>query len=528
MPRPTNDWATRRASTPGSAGTGRWASRGPRPGWTSCSPGSRSPATTASTRGSSTREGIRELWAGLAVDDLVGGTWYPGDGTVNPGFAALAFAKGAVDRGVRYVPGTTVTGFLRGDRGAVTGLATSGGDIDAETVVLAAGLWTSELARLAGGSVALMPAEHMWVMTEETPLAVETQPFIRDLDGFLYVRHYRGRLVIGAFEPDGRPLAPAGITTGGFAELGPDWDHIAPVLGQARRRIPGLEGLGFEHFLRAPESFTPDANFQLGPLPEVPGLFVAAGLNSQGIIFGPGVGRAAAAWILAGHPTMDLAEVDVARTGSWASQRRWLRERTVESLGSLYDMHWPGKQPKTARGLRRLPLHDAYRAAGAAFGQVGGLGAAPVLRARRPRPRDRLRLPGAVVVPGRARRGRGDAERRRAVRPHDLLEVPRPGPRGAGRAAAARDVGHRRRGRADRLHRSSPTSAAGSRWTRRSPASGRRPSWCLAPTLYQRRTHGPAAGRAAGRRRRHGRHLGLRDAPRRRAAVTRAARPADR
>ena len=144
------------------------------------------------------------------------------------------------------------------------------------------------------------------------------------------------------------------------------------MLGQARRRIPGLEGLGFEHFLRAPESFTPDANFQLGPLPEVPGLFVAAGLNSQGIIFGPGVGRAAAEWILAGHPTMDLAEVDVARTGSWASQRRWLRERTVESLGSLYDMHWPGKQPKTARGLRRLPLHDAYRAAGAAFGQVGG------------------------------------------------------------------------------------------------------------------------------------------------------------
>ena len=254
----------------------------------------------------------------------------------------------------------------------MTGLATSGGDIDAETVVLAAGLWTSELARLAGGSVALMPAEHMWVMTEVTPLAVETQPFIRDLDGFLYVRHYRGRLVIGAFEPDGRPLAPAGITTGGFAELGPDWDHIAPVLGQARRRIPGLEGLGFEQFLRAPESFTPDANFQLGPLPEVPGLFVAAGLNSQGIIFGPGVGRAAAEWILAGHPTMDLAEVDVSRTGSWASQRRWLGERTVESLGSLYDMHWPGKQPKTARGLRRLPLHDAYRAAGAAFGQVGG------------------------------------------------------------------------------------------------------------------------------------------------------------
>ena len=146
---------------------------------------------------------------------------------------------------------------------------------------------------------------------------------MRDLDGFLYVRHYRGRLVIGAFEPDGRPLVPgrrhdrrvrrARALTGTTSR---------PVLAQARRRIPGLEGLGFAQFLRAPESFTPDANFQLGPIPEVPGLFVAAGLNSQGIIFGPGVGRAAAEWIIEGHPTMDLAEVDVAAEwGAWASQR---------------------------------------------------------------------------------------------------------------------------------------------------------------------------------------------------------------
>ena len=99
---------------------------------------------------------------------------------------------------------------------------------------------------------------------------------------------------------------------------------------------------------------------------------MAAGLNSQGIIFGPGVGRAAAEWIVAGHPTMDLADVDVARMGAWSTQRRWLRERTVESLGGLYEMHWPGKQPTTARGLRRLPLHHAHRAAGAAFGQAGG------------------------------------------------------------------------------------------------------------------------------------------------------------
>jgi 4-methylaminobutanoate oxidase (formaldehyde-forming) len=144
------------------------------------------------------------------------------------------------------------------------------------------------------------------------------------------------------------------------------------VLTAARARVPALADLGFAQFLRGPESFTPDANLQLGFVPEVRGLFVAAGLNSQGIIFGPGVGRAAAEWILAGRMTMDLVEVDVARMGRWASQRRWLHERTVEALGGLYAMHWPGKQPETARGLRRLALHDAYRVAGAAMGQIGG------------------------------------------------------------------------------------------------------------------------------------------------------------
>ena len=315
---------------------------------------------------------VKDLWPAAVVDDLVGAVLFPTDGTVNPGDAALAFAKGALDRGARYVPETEVTGFVVADGGRVTGLETSRGVIEAETVVLAAGLWTSELARAAGASVALYPAEHVWVMTEEAQGAREEAPFLRDLDAFLYIRHYRGRYLIGAFEPNGKPKRPGEIATDGFAEFGPDWDHFAPVLRGARERVPEIETIGFSHYLRAPESFTPDSNFQLGFVPEVPGLFVAAGFNSQGIIFGPGAGMAAAQWIVAGHPTMDLAEVDVARTGRWANQRAWLHERTVESLGGLYEMHWPGKQPRTARGVRRIPLYGAFREAGASFGQAAG------------------------------------------------------------------------------------------------------------------------------------------------------------
>ena len=315
---------------------------------------------------------VKDLWPGAVVDDLEGAVLFPTDGTVNPGDATLAFAKGAVDRGARYVPHTEVTGFELDGSDAVRGLRTSRGTIEAEIVVLAAGLWTSELARAAGGSVALYPAEHVWVMTEPAQGASEDAPFLRDLDGFLYIRHYRGRYLVGAFEPNGRPKEPGDVPVGGFAEFGPDWDHFAPVLAAARERVPELETIAFEHYLRAPESFTPDSNFQLGFLPEIPGVFVAAGFNSQGIIFGPGAGMAAAGWIVAGHPTMDLVEVDVARSGRWANQRAWLHERTVESLGGLYEMHWPGKQPITARGVRRVPLSAQLRDAGAAFGQAAG------------------------------------------------------------------------------------------------------------------------------------------------------------
>ena len=209
-------------------------------------------------------------------------------------------------------------------------------------------------------------------MTEQAQGVREDAPFLRDLDAYLYIRHYRGRYVIGAFEPNGKPKRPGDVPTEGFVEFGPDWDHFAPVLAGAKERVPEIETIGFSHYLRAPESFTPDSNFQLGFVPEVPGLFVAAGFNSQGIIFGPGAGMAAAQWIVAGHPTMDLAEVDVARTGRWANQRAWLHERTVESLGGLYEMHWPGKQPRTGRGVRRVPLYGPLREAGAAFGQAAG------------------------------------------------------------------------------------------------------------------------------------------------------------
>jgi glycine cleavage system aminomethyltransferase T/glycine/D-amino acid oxidase-like deaminating enzyme len=324
-----------------------------------------------------TREEIAAVSPLLSVDDLAGGVLFEEDATVNPGWAAFATAKAAHDLGARFVEGAAVTGFLL-DRtpdglARVKGVRTGRGDLECDVVVLAAGLWTHDLALLAGARVPLHPAEHYWAQTVPVDGATRDLPIIRDLDGSIYVRHYRGGLIVGAFEPDGRPRTAASIPEDfSFGEFPPDLEHFGRLLARARERVPALEQSRFAHYLCAPESFTPDGNFVLGETGEVAGLFVAAGMNSQGIILGPGVGRALAEWIHQGAPTVDAADVDVRRFSPAQNGAGYLFERTRESLGRLYAMHWPFLQPGTARGLRRVPLYDRLAASGAVFGEAAG------------------------------------------------------------------------------------------------------------------------------------------------------------
>jgi glycine cleavage system aminomethyltransferase T/glycine/D-amino acid oxidase-like deaminating enzyme len=313
---------------------------------------------------------IPEVWPLASIDGLVGALLQPGDGTVNPGYAALALAKGAHDRGVTVREDITVTGILTDGR-AVIGVRTDRGDVQAETVVLACGLWTRDLAATVGVPVALYAAEHVHVSTDPIEGVHDLLPLMRGLDGYFYARHHAGGLMIGAFEPDGRPRPTGSIPEDwAFGEFGPDWEHFAPVRANAERRIPALKEANFTRFLRAPESFTPDSNFCLGEAAGIRNLYVAAGFNSQGIIYAPGAGRALAEWIREGAPTFDASEVDVRRSARTQSNERYLHERTKEALGRLYAMHWPNLQATTARDIRRSPLYDRLQAAGACFGEL--------------------------------------------------------------------------------------------------------------------------------------------------------------
>jgi glycine cleavage system T protein len=312
------------------------------------------------------------LWPLIRTDDLVGAVWIPRDGRTDPIDTTRALAKGARLGGATVLENVAVTGIHRKD-GAVAGVSTTAGDIACEFVVNAAGMWARALGRMAGVAVPLHASEHFYIVTEPLPGIRSDLPVLRDTDGYIYVREEVGGLLMGGFEPVAKPWGMEGIPEDfSFSLLGEDWDHFQVLMEQAVHRIPSLAAAPVRRQVNGPESFTPDGRYMLGEAPECRNYFVAAGFNSVGIASGAGAGKAVAEWIVGGEPPMDLWDVDVRRVAGWQANPRYLRDRTVEMVGVLYAMHWPFRQPETARGARRSVLHDRLAARGACFGVVNG------------------------------------------------------------------------------------------------------------------------------------------------------------
>ncbi len=315
---------------------------------------------------------VRHHWPLLRTDDLVGAIHIPRDGQTSPVDTTMALAKGAKDRGVRVLEGVEVTGLRRdGDR--ATGVDTVLGTVEAETVVLCAGMWTRQLAASVGVNVALQACEHFYLVTAPIDGLTAGMPTVRDPGGYTYLKEETGKLMVGFFEPRGKVWKLDGIPRDfSFASLPEDWEHIGPVFERAVHRLPALAETGLQLFFNGPEAFTPDGHYHLGEAPELDRCFVAAGFNSVGIQSAGGAGWALADWIIDGHPPLDLWPVDIRRTFPFESTPAFLQQRIPESLGLLYAMHWPFRQYESARGMFTSPLHERLIDAGAVFGSVAG------------------------------------------------------------------------------------------------------------------------------------------------------------
>ena len=314
---------------------------------------------------------LPELWPLLCTDGILAALHFPGDGYVNPGYANLAMIQAAHAAGVAVHEQVEVSSLLV-ESGVARGVRTTRGEITADVVVIAAGLWSRDLAATAGVSLPLYAAEHVHVRSHPLSGVHHALPVLRDVDSSFYIRTELDRLLVGAFEPRGLPRAVSEISREGHAEFPADWDHFDPIRRKAEDAVPVLREAGYDRFINAPESFTPDTNFLLGETAELERLFIAAGMNSQGIIYAPGVGRELARWIIEGAPGFDSSSVDVQRFSAHQSNRRYLHERTRESLGRLYAMHWPAYQSTTARNVRRTPLHSCLQQLDARFGELNG------------------------------------------------------------------------------------------------------------------------------------------------------------
>lgn len=318
-------------------------------------------------------EEIRAKYPLLRLDDAVGGVFLPKDGQADPVGVTQAYAKGARMGGARIAENCAVDTILV-EQGRAVGVRTADGQtVRAGTVVIAAGMWARELGARIGVSLPLHAAEHFYIVTEAMPDLPANLPVLRVPDESAYYKEDAGKILLGCFEPEAKPWGMDGIPADFcFDQLPEDLDHFQPILEAAMARMPMLETAGIHTFFNGPESFTPDDRYLLGETPEVRDLFVACGFNSIGIQSSGGVGKVLAAWIRDRAMPEDLADVDVRRMQPFQSNRRYLRERTTETLGLLYGMHWPYRQMATARGARRSPFHDRLAGMGAVFGEVAG------------------------------------------------------------------------------------------------------------------------------------------------------------
>ncbi len=318
------------------------------------------------------RAEVAGLFPLARTDDILAGFYVEGDGRANPVDVTMSLAKGARMQGVTIIEGVSVEHALV-NRGVACGVRTSHGDIEAEYVVNCAGMWARQLGERDRVSIPLQAAEHYYLITEQIPGIDRSMPVLEDPASYGYFREETGGLMLGLFEPVCAPWKVDGVPDDfTFGELQPDWDRMGEYVEVAMRRVPASIDAGVRKFFCGPESFTPDLQPIVGAAPEVQNYFVAAGLNSIGILTGGGIGRVLAHWIINGAPDVDVTGMNIDRLHPYQSNPQYRRTRTVESLGMVYQCHYPHRSMLTARGAKRSALHDRLADRGAYFKDVSG------------------------------------------------------------------------------------------------------------------------------------------------------------
>ena len=330
-------------------------------------------------------EFVKEKVPFIETDQFIGAFWTPGVGVVDSLRAGTIMRESAMATGaLTVVPTVEVTGMdveetPRGPR--IRRVRTSGGDIETEHVVIAAGVWSPKLGDMAGVSIPLTPAVHQMISVGPCPqLAGGTGeinvPIVRDMDNFCYERQHGADMEVGSYAHRAILHEPEDIPSIEQAKLSPTEmpftsDDFDPQLEQAYELMPellGAEGAEMRYAINGLLSLTCDGNPILGES-HVKGLWTAAAVW---IKEGPGVGRAVAEWMTHGHSEIDLHHSDIARFHPHQMRREHTRLRTTESFIKTYGIIHPAEQYESDRDQRLSPMHDAQQKLGAVFFETAG------------------------------------------------------------------------------------------------------------------------------------------------------------
>ncbi|MFJ3934163.1 MULTISPECIES: FAD-dependent oxidoreductase [unclassified Streptomyces] len=324
---------------------------------------------------------VKEKVPFIEEDQFIGAFWTPSVGVVDSLRAGTIMRDGAIASGaLTSVPNVEVVG-LDVEDGRIRRVRTNKGDIEAEYVVIACGVWSPKIGDMAGVSIPLTPAVHQMISVGPCPqlsgLPGEINfPIVRDMDTFCYERQHGADMEVGSYAHRAILHEPEDIPSIEQAKLSPTEmpftsDDFDPQLEQAYELMPellGAEGAEMRYAINGLLSLTCDGAPILGES-QVKGLWTAAAVW---IKEGPGVGRAVAEWMVQGHSDIDISHCDIARFYPHQMRREHTRLRTTESFIKTYGIVHPAEQYESDRGQRLSPMHDSQKKLGAVFFEAVG------------------------------------------------------------------------------------------------------------------------------------------------------------
>lgn len=325
---------------------------------------------------------VKELVPFVNTDIILGGFWSPTVGVVDSLRAGTLMREKTQELAALSIyPNTEVTG-IDVEKGRVRGVRTDKGDIRADTIVIACGVWSPRLAKMAGAHIPLTPAVHQMISVGPIPLFAETEgeieyPIIRDMDTFMYERQNGNDLEIGSYAH--RPILhdPDDIPSIDEAKLSPTelpftQDDFDPQMEQALELMPDVldrADVGVRHAINGLLSLTSDGMPILGETPEVRGLWSVAAVW---IKEGPGIGRIVAEWMTDGSPEIDPHASDIARFYEYARSNTHIHARTSEGYNKTYGIVHPQEQWESSRDVRISPFYAREKELGAVFYETAG------------------------------------------------------------------------------------------------------------------------------------------------------------